>query len=350
MPATAPSWNSSDIAANMAAAFGDYDGDGTAEALTTFSGDGARNLFWLPDVPVQRIDSVTVDGQPTTAYTAHLLDGWIMLLAPPPPGTGNVTVQAVVSDDLDLAIAVDHGNAKIYADTGGTLSASPVFTVSGTGDRREKGVAWVDVDDDGDLDLFVGGRDVPNLLYENEAGAIDPVAVWSSADPEPDTADLDWIDADLDGDPDLASANTTESPIVRVYENVAGVLETSPSWGLPWGGSMGNSVAWGDVDNDGWPDLAVAYAGAQIQLYRNLGASSATPTPYASPTPTAPPATPTPAADRRALSDPRAERHPDPAHRHAGPSDRHPGPALRRAGRDARNARRTTSSPATPAA
>ncbi|KAB2860518.1 MAG: SDR family oxidoreductase, partial [Bauldia sp.] len=36
--------------------------------------------------------------------------------------------------------------------------------------------AWADVDNDGDLDLFVGFRGRPNRLYRNDAGTFVDVA------------------------------------------------------------------------------------------------------------------------------------------------------------------------------
>ena len=278
VPGTSAGWTSSDMASNMSCALGDYDEDGATVSSITFSGDGIRNVFTIPTLPVMRILDVRVDDSAVSSYTVHLRDGWICFWNPPPAGLDNIFVSLVTSTDLDLAVAVDHGNAKVYHDIGTTLETTASFTVSGTGDRREKGIFWVDIDGDDDLDLFVGGRDIPMLLYQNDTGVINPVSFWQSDDISPDCADIDWIDADGDGDYDLATANSTTSPVFRVYENIDGALETSPSWGLPWGGSMAQAVAWGDMNNDGMPDLAVAHAGAPIYVYLNLASPEPTPT------------------------------------------------------------------------
>ena len=50
---------------------------------------------------------------------------------------------------------------------------------------------------------------------------------------------------------------STTSPVFRVYENVGGVLDTVECWGIPWGGSMAQAVAWGDIDSDGIDEILV---------------------------------------------------------------------------------------------
>ncbi len=291
IPPSSASWTSADEAQNMAGALGDYDEDGISQEFFVFSGDGYRNIFRLGYAPLHSILEVTVDSTPVTAYCVHLREAWIVFQSPPPAGTDNVSVEAEVSQDLDFAVSVDHGNAKVYHDTGTTLESIPSFTVSGAGDRREKGVSWADVDGDGDLDLFVGGRDVPSMLYENIDGVLNTEACWASDDSEPSCSDLDWIDMDNDGDLDLAVGSTGDSnyDLVWVHENIDGTLETDPSWVIPWSAvsSMCNTVAWGDMNGDGFPDLAAGFAGSHIRVYLNTGVMPDTPTPTSIPdTPT----------------------------------------------------------------
>ncbi len=281
IPGNSAYWISGDVAQNMACALGDFDEDAILIHSNEFTGDGVVTAFTLNPIPIHSVTSVLIDGFPTTDYTVHLRNGWILFATVPANGSA-ITVNMEISDDLDMAVAVDHGNAKVYLDTGTTLESTPSFTVSGTGDRREKGVSWIDVDIDGDLDLFVGGRDVPMLLYENNGGILSATASWSSVETEPSCSDMDWIDMDLDGDPDLAVSSTGDSDfdLLWVYENIDGTLETSPSWVIPWSAvsSMCNAVAWGDMNGDGYPDLAAGFAGAEIRVYLNTGPPP-TPTP-----------------------------------------------------------------------
>ncbi len=69
--------------------------------------------------------------------------------------------------------------------------------------------------------------------------------------------------ADVDGDgwPDVAVSYlgeyNTVAPIARVYLNNGGTLSSLPDWASDVEGNA-FGVAFGDVDNDGRPDLAVA--------------------------------------------------------------------------------------------
>ncbi|MBN1297055.1 VCBS repeat-containing protein, partial [bacterium] len=290
IPGTSAAWISGDLAQHMACDFGDYDEDGVIDVNVTRVGNGTATLFNLGGSPVHSVGSITVDGIPQEHYAASLRGGWILLPDPPAPGA-SVVIACERSTDLDLAVAVDHGNAKVYHDIGTTLETLPSFTVSGSGDRREKAAAWIDVDTDGDLDLFVGGRSIPSMLYVNDNGILNASSAWSSTDPEPGVSDVDWIDMDLDGDLDIACSSTgdTNFDTLWVHENIDGALETDPSWVLPYGhaSSMCNTAAWGDMNGDGYPDLAAGYAGAEIRVFLNTGSQTVpTPTPTLTSTPT----------------------------------------------------------------
>lgn len=60
---------------------GDIDGDGLVDAIAHFTGDGQRTLFTLPHVPVQRVNSVEIDGSPvpSTTWCFDGASGWISL-------------------------------------------------------------------------------------------------------------------------------------------------------------------------------------------------------------------------------------------------------------------------------
>ncbi len=63
--------------------------------------------------------------------------------------------------------------------------------------------AFADIDNDGDLDLFVGFDGKPNRLYRNDKGTFTDIAAAAGvADTRPTRAAA-WADVDADGDPDL---------------------------------------------------------------------------------------------------------------------------------------------------
>src|SRR5438874_1081894 len=67
--------------------------------------------------------------------------------------------------------------------------------------------AWADVDNDGDLDLFVAFRDAPNMLFRNDGGRFTSVGKELGLDDPRRTVGAVWFDFDGDGDLDLFTAN-----------------------------------------------------------------------------------------------------------------------------------------------
>jgi hypothetical protein len=127
------------------------------------------------------------------------------------------------------------------------------------------GAALVDLDRDGWLDLVVAnGNDIyeqPLTVYYNLGdGTLPTTPDWQSAD----TAyhgHLDVADVNGDGWPDVAVAVlgefTTIDHAAKLYLNNGGTLSSTPDWQSD---ELANAFgcAFGDVNNDGRPDLAVA--------------------------------------------------------------------------------------------
>ncbi|MCB0083285.1 MAG: VCBS repeat-containing protein, partial [Caldilineaceae bacterium] len=136
-------------------------------------------------------------------------------------------------------------------------------------------VAWADYDGDGDLDLAFGNGlydPQPNQIFRNfflEEGVIRFARVWESASLQ--TSEIAWGDYDKDGDPDLAVANRLEPN--QVYENRGQNADGTPRFDLVWQSTEEDdsfTIAWQDVDGDGYLDLAVGNHG-QNRIYANNG-------------------------------------------------------------------------------
>lgn len=145
-------------------------------------------------------------------------------------------------------------------------------------------MALADIDGDGALDLFVGGRFIPGRYPEPASSAVwlnkgGELKFSSSASQPFESIGLvsgaTFADLDGDGWPDLALA--LEWGTVRVFRNNHGKFEDMTSaWGF--GGRTGwwTSITAGDFDGDGRLDLAVGNRGrnSMYELFRGakLGA------------------------------------------------------------------------------
>ncbi|HSH05709.1 MAG TPA: VCBS repeat-containing protein [Anaerolineae bacterium] len=147
-------------------------------------------------------------------------------------------------------------------------------------DNKAEAIAWGDVDGDGDLDLAVGrGSNASTTVYLNHDGTFQTESdnVWRAGDYTANSLGVAWGDVDNDGDLDLAVANNNAPN--KVYLNNNGILQTEAD--NPWHSNdynLSRSVAWGDINGDGWLDLAVANYGTGNKVYFNQGGILATAT------------------------------------------------------------------------
>ncbi|HEU5182651.1 MAG TPA: CRTAC1 family protein [Candidatus Polarisedimenticolia bacterium] len=160
------------------------------------------------------------------------------------------------------------------------------------------GAAAGDVDNDGDVDLYLTGLGSAHLLLNNGDGTFrDATASFGVGDPGWSTSAA-FLDFDHDGDLDLFVCNyvawTPETDLFctldgkkksyctpesyrgltsRLYRNEAGkrFTDVSDAAGIAKGGGKSLGVATLDYDEDGWMDLAVANDTQPNQLFRNRG-------------------------------------------------------------------------------
>jgi hypothetical protein len=171
--------------------------------------------------------------------------------------------------DLLLGYAGDAPVTALYRndrEAGFTNVASSVGLELAEGTTRQG--AWVDFDEDGDLDLFLAMRDRANHLFENRgaAGFVDVAGELGVADPRR-TVGAAWFDVG-DGGLDLVVANMNGDPNALYQRSGSGFQEALHIAEIRDGGRAVGDDTQGtvrpcvvDYDNDGDFDLFFANYG-----------------------------------------------------------------------------------------
>jgi hypothetical protein len=180
--------------------------------------------------------------------------------------------------DLLLGFAGPAGILKLYRNDAGRFT--DITRESGLlrDSAAVRQLSWIDLDDDGDLDLFVAFRDRPNALYRNEGGRFtDSAASLGLADARKSVGAV-WLDYDQDGDLDLYVANQ-DGDRNGLWRNDGGRFsDVADSAAAAWGGRKPNDPGNGtvrpcaeDVDGDGRLDLFAANYGRNGLLLNRGG-------------------------------------------------------------------------------
>jgi predicted nucleotidyltransferase len=139
----------------------------------------------------------------------------------------------------------------------------------------EGSVAWGDYDNDGYQDILLTGIDTSNnrisKIFRNTSNGFEEAYAGSLTGVSYSSAE--WGDYDNDGDLDIVLTGSKGiKPISKIYNNTGnGFVEVYPG---SLTGVYNGSVAWGDYDNDGDPDLLLtgyAHTGSISRIYQNTG-------------------------------------------------------------------------------
>jgi tetratricopeptide (TPR) repeat protein len=147
---------------------------------------------------------------------------------------------------------------------------------------------WVDIDNDGRLDLFVGNESAPAQLYRNQGdGTFVDIARRAGVASLGFVKSVVAADYDGDGYPDLYVSSFNGDH--HLFHNNRDLTFTDVTREAGVEGPWSSFGAWFfDFDNDGWPDLFVAdygssvdevmrgyrkepQSGEKLRLFRNLG-------------------------------------------------------------------------------
>ena len=276
-------------------------------ALFDYDRDGDEDVYFLNGAPLL---GTKVDVPPTNALYRNE-GNWQFTdvtdeAGVGDPGFGLGVCAADYDNDGDLDLYLNnYGPNVLYRNNGdGTFTDVTELAGVGDGDKVGAGVCFLDVDADGDLDLYVGNY--IKFSYEMHVPRMQKgVSFYRSPreyPPEPDTlfrnnGDGTFTDAsedsgvaahvgmcmgmicadyDNDGDTDVFVGNDVSENFLLQNDGSGRFAEVALMSGAAYDvagipqGTMG--VDCGDYDNDGWLDFfTTAYARESTVLYRNSG-------------------------------------------------------------------------------
>ncbi len=181
--------------------------------------------------------------------------------------------------DDDLYVTVLNGGNKIYKNVGDGYFVDYSSISGGIGQKsdRTNSCAFADVDNDGDLDIFIANENSSNRLYlNNGAGIFNEETKKAGLQSAGGGTGCSFGDIDNDGDVDLYVGNWSRKNIL--YKNLlveSGTLlfEDITDTAMVGGKSFtkSNGVVFADIDNDADLDLFVTNRKTSNRLYINDG-------------------------------------------------------------------------------
>ena len=253
--------------------WGDFNGDGWIDLV--FMNHGS-----MPSLFINRLGGSFVDEFDRSGIRST---GWLY----PQQADRHGGACADYDNDGDVDLFIAHG-----AKRGETVGVKYDELLKNNGDAtfqdasvdvgklnvngRARLPTWIDFDNDGWLDLYIGNQQSRNALYKNQGGIFTDVSSEAGLDSHNAQSHV-WLDYDNDARMDVLLHWPIQTYIknLALYRNGSDgtftdvTSESGPDW-LPVPAPRG--IARGDYDNDGDTDLFVASAYPnENRLYRNDG-------------------------------------------------------------------------------
>jgi hypothetical protein len=245
---------------HVSSAWIDIDDDGDLDLYSV--NVGANNKLFRNNGPNTTMTDVTATYGVADGTTNHYSSSW---------------VDVDNDGDLDLYSVNVAANNKLFRNNGANTTMTDVTATYGVADgtTTHYSSSWVDVDNDGDLDLYSVNYGANNKLFRNNGPnttMTDVTATYGVADGTTKHASSSWIDIDKDGDLDLYFVNYQANN--KLYRNNGPnttMTDVTATYGVADGTTKHYSSAWIDIDNDGDLDLYSVNYGANNKLFRNNG-------------------------------------------------------------------------------
>jgi hypothetical protein len=251
-------------------AWGDYNSDGKPDILLTGGTDGGR---------ASRIYKNNGNGtfsEDSTAESGLTAVDWSSVAWGDYNSDGK-------PDILLTGLSWSGYVAKLYKNNGNGTFSEDAAAESGLIPVDNGSVAWGDYNSDGRLDILLTGEAVSGAvskLYKNNgSGSFSEDAAAESGLTGVSLGSVAWGDYNSDGRPDiLLTGGGSSGGVSKIYKNNgSGSFSEDAAAESGLAGVYGSSVAWGDYNADGKPDiLLTGYTGSALvsKIYENNGNGS----------------------------------------------------------------------------
>ena len=212
-------------------AWADIDGDGDSDLFVGFNGE--------PDRLYRNDDGVLVNVAEELGMTAERRtrsSAW-----------GDFDQDGDPDLFLGLVGGEDGPITALFRNDGDRFVDVAADVGLGLAEGATRQAAWVDFDGDGDLDLFLGLRDRENVLFRNDRGRFQDVAIEVGVADGRRTVGALWFDYEQDGDLDLVVANM-DGGANGLFRNDQGVFtDVAAEAGIADGGRGIGDESYGTV-------------------------------------------------------------------------------------------------------
>ncbi len=171
---------------------------------------------------------------------------------------------------LDIYVVNENSANILYKNINGRFFEDVAQSVGVAHQGPGRCHAWGDYDNDGDMDLYITNKGDFNILYRNDRGTFKDVTKEAGVEGAGSSTGIAFFDYNNDGNLDIYVGDSIKTFLYYnngdgTFTNVAEKAGISPKIG------SGSTPAFGDFDNDGYPDLYLAVWDGSAIMYHNNG-------------------------------------------------------------------------------